>query len=74
MHLRRKEEANEVRRFYVMTVQLELWGGVTLGREWSQSGGLRWFIHEPNSEKGRTIDAIMADVKRMARKGYCTGN
>lgn len=70
LHLRRDENARGLRRVYFMTVQLDLWGGATLVREWSQAGASRRIVRERFGDEGRAIDAIAADARRMAAKGY----
>lgn len=70
LHLRRDEETRGLCRFYFMTVQLDLWGGATLVREWSQAGTSRRIVRERFGDEGGAINAIAADARRMAAKGY----
>ena len=59
-----------LRRCYLVTVQLDLWGGATLVREWSQAGASRRVLQERFGNEAHAIDAIASDAKRMAAKGY----
>ena len=68
--LHRDGAASGLRRFYLLTVQLDLWGGATLVREWSAAGASRRVVYERFRDEGRAIDAIAADAKRMGAKGY----
>jgi predicted DNA-binding WGR domain protein len=38
LHLRRVDPAKKMRRFYLMTVQRDLFGGAQLVREWGRIG------------------------------------
>jgi len=70
MTLTRVDPDRNMRRFYLMTVQRDLFGGATLVREWGQvgsSGQVRVDYHE---SEGQAVNAL-ADIASAKRKrGY----
>ena len=70
MTLTRVDPDRNMRRFYLMTVQRDLFGGATLVREWGRvgsSGQVRVDYHE---SEGQAVNAL-ADLATAKRKrGY----
>ena len=70
MTLTRVDPDRNMRRFYLMTVQRDLFGGATLVREWGRvgsSGQVRVDYHE---SEGQAVNAL-ADIASAKRKrGY----
>jgi len=70
VHLRRVDPDRNMRRFYRLGLQPDLFGGCTLIREWGRigSGGrIRW---DAFSSEGQAIDALLALARQKARRGY----
>ncbi len=70
LHLRRIDPERNMRRFYGMTVQPDLFGGASLIRVWGRIGTRGRKIIDTHSDEGSAISALMklAEVKR--RRGY----
>jgi predicted DNA-binding WGR domain protein len=70
MLLRREDTSRNMRRFYLMVVQRDLFGGVSLVREWGRvgSGGQVRFDHYP--DEGRALDALAALASAKRKRGY----
>ena len=71
LHLRRIDPACNMRRFYRLSVQRDLFGGAFLIREWGRIGYRGQVLIETHDDEGKAITAFMklAAVKR--RRGYC---
>lgn len=70
MHLRREEPSKNMRRFYLMTVQRDLFGGASLIREWGRLGSPGRVQVEHHPDEGHAVDAL-ADIATAKRKrGY----
>ena len=70
LYLRRVDPAKNMRRFYLMTVQRDLFGGASLVREWGRvgsSGHLRVDHHE---DEGQAVDALADIAKQKSKRGY----
>jgi len=71
LHMRREDLSRNMRRFYTMTVQRDLFGGATLIREWGRigsSGTLRITCH---ADEGQAVDALADIARAKQRRGYC---
>lgn len=68
--LRRYEPAKNIRRFYYMTVQRDLFGGATLVREWGRIGSSGQVRVEPFADEGLAVDALAEIVRQKRRRGY----
>ncbi|WP_372922891.1 WGR domain-containing protein [Roseovarius sp.] len=70
--LRREEPEKNVRRFYMMVVQRDLFGGASLVREWGRlsSPGRVQIDHHP--DEGQAIDALanLMTVTRARLRRY----
>ena len=70
LHLKREDLSRNMRRFYIMTVQRDLFGGASLIREWGRIGssGKVQVTHHP--DEGQAVNAL-ADIARAKNKrGY----
>jgi predicted DNA-binding WGR domain protein len=70
MHLCRDDPSRNMRRFYLMAVQRDLFGGASLIREWGRLGRSGQVRIDHHPDEGRAIDALaeLATVKR--KRGY----
>lgn len=70
MLLRREDTSRNMRHFYMMVVQRDLFGGVSLVREWGRVGSSGQVRIDHHPDEGRALDALadLASVKR--RRGY----
>ena len=70
MYLRRENPSQNMRRFYLMTVQRSLFGGASLVREWGRSGSAGKLRIDHHPDEGQAVDAL-ADIASAKRKrGY----
>ncbi|MFZ3585320.1 WGR domain-containing protein [Loktanella sp. DJP18] len=69
LRLRRTDPEGAVRRFYLVTVQRDLFGGAALVAEFGQIGSpestTRFFPDE-----GLAVDALSEVAKRKVKQGY----
>jgi predicted DNA-binding WGR domain protein len=70
LHLRWEEPAKNMRRFYLMTVQRDLFGGTSLIREWGRVGSPGKVRIEHHPDEGRAIDALADITQRKRKRGY----
>lgn len=70
LQLRRIDLACNMKRFYRMTVQPDLFGGSCLIREWGRIGRPGQMLIEPHPDERQAINSLfkLAQVKR--RRGY----
>ena len=68
--LKRVDPSLNMRRFYRMTIQPDLFGGASLVREWGRIGFRGQTLVEQHGDEGRAVNSLMklAAVKR--RRGY----
>jgi predicted DNA-binding WGR domain protein len=70
MHLTREEPSRNIRRFYSMMVQPDLFGGASLIREWGrigQAGQVRIDLH---ADEGCAVDALAGLAQAKRKRGY----
>jgi predicted DNA-binding WGR domain protein len=70
LHLRREEPSQNLRRFYLMTVQRDLFGGATLIREWGRIGSPGKLRLEHHQDEGRAVDALAKIMIAKHKRGY----
>lgn len=70
LHLRRIDPAQNMRRFYRITVQRDLFGGASLIRSWGRIGTQGRQLTDTHADEGRAISALMALAKEKRRRGY----
>jgi predicted DNA-binding WGR domain protein len=70
LHLRRIDPARNMRRFYRMTIQPDLFGSASLIRTWGRIGtrGRQMIVTHP--DEGRAISALLALAAEKRRRGY----
>ena len=70
LHLKRLDPEQNMKRFYLMTVQRDLFGGATLVREWGRIGSSGTIATELYPDEGQAIDALAKIAKTKTAKGY----
>ena len=70
VQLRRVDPARNMRRFYRMSIQPDLFGGASLVREWGRIGAGGQMMIEPHADEGQAITALMTLVRVKKRRGY----
>ena len=68
--LRRIDPARKMRRFYLMTVQRDLFGGVSLIREWGRIGSSGQVSVDHFLDEGQAVDALSDIAKAKRKRGY----
>jgi predicted DNA-binding WGR domain protein len=71
LHLRRIDPACNMRRFYSLSVQRDLFGGACLIREWGRIGYRGQVLIETHEDEGKAITALMKLAAIKRRRGYC---
>jgi predicted DNA-binding WGR domain protein len=70
MHLERVDAARNMRRFYQMTIQRDLFGGASLTRVWGRIGTRGRQQVNIHADEGRAISALMKLAQEKRRRGY----
>lgn len=70
MHLERVDPARNMRRFYRMTIQRDLFGGASLIRVWGRIGTRGRQQVNIHVDEGRAINALMKLAQEKRRRGY----
>jgi len=70
MHLRRVDPGKNMRRFYAMTVQRDLFGGATLIREWGRLGSPGRVRIDRHPDEGHAVNALADIVAAKRKRGY----
>lgn len=70
LHLRRQDPAQNMRRFYLMTVQRDLFGGASLIREWGRLGSPGKVQMEHHADEGRAVNALVDIATAKRKRGY----
>ena len=70
LQMRRIDLACNMRRFYRLSVQRDLFGGASLVREWGRIGFRGQMLIEPHSDEGKAITALMKLAAVKKRRGY----
>jgi len=70
IQLRRIDPAKRMNRFYRMVVQRDLFGGVSLIREWGRNGQPGQVRINPHEDEGTAIDDLMAIMRSKRKRGY----
>ena len=70
LHLRRIDPACNMRRFYRLSVQRDLFGGACLIREWGRIGYHGQIMIETHDDKGKAITALMKLAAVKLKRGY----
>ena len=70
LHLRRLDPVRNMRRFYKMTVQPDLFGSASLIREWGRIGSPGKVRIDHHPDEGMAVTALMALATEKRRRGY----
>lgn len=68
--LRRIDPIQKMRRFYLMTVQRDLFGGATLVREWGRIGSAGQLLQSHHPDEGHAVDALATLAQQKFKRGY----
>lgn len=68
--LRRIDPAQSMKRFYLMTVQRDLFGSVSLVREWGRIGSPGTVALDHFADEGLAVDALVSLAKAKRKRGY----
>lgn len=68
--LRRIDPIQKMRRFYLMTVQRDLFGGATLIREWGRIGSGGKLKTSYHRDEGQAVDALATLAQQKFKRGY----
>ena len=68
--LKRIDPSLNMRRFYSMSVQPDLFGGASLVREWGRIGSRGQMLLERLDDEGRAVNALMKLSATKKRRGY----
>jgi predicted DNA-binding WGR domain protein len=70
LHLRRIDPARNMRRFYRLDVQPDLFGGVLLVKEWGRIGAQGRMVAESYENEAPAIAALQRQAERKKKRGY----
>ena len=68
--LRRIDDARNMRRFYQLDMQPDLFGGVLLVKQWGRIGTSGRIVDESYSDEALAADAMQKQADRKRRRGY----
>lgn len=68
--LLRVDRVRKMRRFYLMTVQRDLFGGATLVREWGRIGSAGKLMRSHHADEGEAVDALATTAQQKFKRGY----
>jgi predicted DNA-binding WGR domain protein len=70
LHLRRIDPARNMRRFYRLDIEPDLFGGVLLVKEWGRIGARGRMVAESYDNEVLATDALQRQADRKRRRGY----
>ena len=70
LKLHRIDPARNMRRFYLMQVQPDLFGGASLIREWGRIGSSGRTLVEHHADERTAITSLLKMARTKARRGY----
>lgn len=70
LKLRRVDPRQNMRRFYLLTVQRDLFGGATLVREWGRIGSAGKLQISHHRDEGQAVDALALIAQKKFKRGY----
>jgi predicted DNA-binding WGR domain protein len=70
LRMRRVNPSCNMPRFYIMTVQRDLFGGASLIREWGHIGRRGYSIVEQHPDEGLAISALLKLAAAKRKRGY----
>lgn len=72
LDLKRIDPACNMKRFYRMTVQHDLFGGSLLIREWGRIGRRGQDLVEQHPDEGQAINSLLKLARAKRGRGYST--
>jgi len=70
LQLQRIDLDRNMRRYYRMSIERDLFGGASLIREWGRLGARGQRRIEPHVDEGEAISALLQLARRKRRRGY----
>jgi predicted DNA-binding WGR domain protein len=70
VHLRRIDATRNLRRFYRLDVQSDLFGGVLLVKKWGRIGARGRIVAERYDDEVLAATAMQRQAERKRRRGY----
>jgi len=70
LDLKRIDPACNMKRFYRMTVQRDLFGGSSLIREWGRIGQRGQTLIEQHPDEGQAINSLLKLARAKRGRGY----
>jgi predicted DNA-binding WGR domain protein len=70
VHLRRVDATRNMRRFYQLDIEPDLFGGVLLVKAWGRIGTEGRSIAEFHDNEALAADAMQRHAERKRRRGY----
>lgn len=70
LYLTRIDPDQNMRRFYRMTVQRDLFGGATLSREFGRIGSAGRVMKEIHRDEAQAVNALAKLAKEKTGRGY----
>lgn len=70
VHLERVEAARNMRRFYRMTIEKDLFGGTSLVRVWGRIGTYGRQQVNYHADEGLAVNALVEFAHKKRRRGY----
>lgn len=70
--MHRVDPAKKMHRFYLMTVQRDLFGGASLTREWGRIGSSGQIRVDYHADEGQAVDALADLAAQKQKRGYKT--
>lgn len=68
--MHRVDPAKKMHRFYLMTVQRDLFGGASLTREWGRIGSSGQVRVERHPDEGQAVNALADIAAKKQKRGY----
>ena len=68
--LRCIDDARNMRRFYRLDIQPDLFGGVLLVKQWGRIGTSGRIVDESYNDEALAADALQKQADRKRRRGY----
>ena len=70
VHLRRIDATRNMRRFYQLDIELDLFGGVRLVKEWGRIGARGRVMAEHYEDEALAVAALQKQAARKRQRGY----
>lgn len=70
LEMRRVDPDRNMKRFYRMTVQRDLFGGSSLIREWGRIGARGQTLIEHHPDEGQAINSLLKLARTKQNRGY----